>query len=785
MSLLNKYGILGINARNLLYIRPYNRKKAIRFADSKLKTKQFLSARDIPVPKLYASIKKAEELEKFDFGNLPERFVLKPNLGFGGEGIIPIIGRKDGEFVKISGDTISLEQMQNHIRDIIDGQYSISGMGDTAFFEQLVICDERIGKFSYGGLPDIRVIVHNLIPVMAMLRLPTRESDGKANLHQGAIGAGIDIAKGEVTHIAKGRNIIDEVPEAGEIRGLKIPYWEDILQIASKAQLITNLGFMAADIAIDKNSGPVLLEINARAGLGVQIANLAPLRARLERIEGIHVPTPEKGVRIAQDIFGHKIEREIKHVSGKEVIGDAEDVEIITKEGTFKTTARINPIVDSTFIDLDFAKSLELALEEDLGEKIKLKLNLAGTRLQTVAELDDLSNKDYKVVVGKRDLGHFLIDPAKKKPTLPEEAKEKIEEGSKINYKNIDDQIEAIDKQIKLLYHLKPVNIDEEKEKFFIDDNYNPQFKYPNLKFDPQRIKEKLKAIELDDSPLSLLFQKKIDEIAMKVNILENRGTSKFTEASIELYGKPSTELLKNADDLLKELPEKFEEGEDEYSARDAIDLFEKVFREYRLEKWKVKEKETMVADCIAGKSNVLFVRHGAEFSKERLDMLVAHEIETHILTAANGALQPYKIFNRGFANYLETQEGLAIYNQQEVVTKEVAKKYRPALLVKVIDHAISKSFRELYNLLVEYGLSNERAFRTVLKVKRGLEDTSEPGAFTKDLVYFKGYQQVLEYIDKGGNLTDLYIGKMNIDDLEIVKSIPGIVPPKYLPPWL
>jgi len=163
--------------------------------------------------------------------------------------------------------------------------------------------------------------------VMAMLRLPTKDSDGKANMHLGAVGVGIDISKGETTYIAYKNRIIDEVPGAGPIRGLKIPYWDDILMIASKCQLITNLGYMAVDIAIDKTSGPVLIEINARAGLAVQIANLAPLKKRLQRIEGVKVTTPIKGVRIAKDMFGNVVEKGIHQVSGKTLVGAEEIVE--------------------------------------------------------------------------------------------------------------------------------------------------------------------------------------------------------------------------------------------------------------------------------------------------------------------------------------------------------------------------------------------------------------------------------------------------------------------------
>ena len=199
--LFKKTGILGINARNLLYLRPYNQEKEIELADDKLKTKAFLSARGISVPKLLGVINNVYELHKFNFDKLGNEYVLKPNLGFGGEGIIPILRKENDNFISSKNQIYSINYLKNHIIDILIGNFSLGHQVDKAFFEKLIISDEIIGRYAYQGLPDIRVIVHNLVPVMAMLRLPTKESNGKANLHQGAIGAGIDLAKGEITHL--------------------------------------------------------------------------------------------------------------------------------------------------------------------------------------------------------------------------------------------------------------------------------------------------------------------------------------------------------------------------------------------------------------------------------------------------------------------------------------------------------------------------------------------------------------------------------------------------------
>lgn len=777
-----KTGILGINARNLLYIRPYNKKKAIRLADDKLKTKHFLSARGISVPRLYGVIRNREDLEKFDFDTLPSSFVLKPNLGSGGRGIIPIVNRKDGYFIKLSGERLTKLDFWDHINDILDGRFSNTNLADTAFFEQRIISDSVIGKYAYSGLPDIRIVVHNLIPVMAMLRLPTKESDGKANLHQGAVGVGIDIATGKTTYIMKGSKIVEEIPGVGRIDKLNIPYWDKILLIASKTQLITNLGYMAVDIAIDKQSGPVLLEINARAGLGVQLANLAPLRRRLERIEGVKVSTPEKGIRIAKDMFGNKIEKEIQHISGKSVIGSEENVDIILPDGTQRVLARINTGKENTALDNDFAKEIGLEIE---GQKtVKLKYVLREYRVQTAAILKKLSHKGYQMAIGRRDLADFLIDPTQKrtKVALPKKKEGKKEgiSSKKINYYEVDREIVEIDSRLKLLYHLRPVNLEEEKSKVFRDKSYDPQFVYPKMIFDPYELKRRLSKLLLDDSPLGIMFARKREEITSKIDLIEAIDGDQFVTRSIELFGKPSSGTVREARAVLAGAIGDFIGDKPEVPTEEMMKVFEEVLRKYGLP-WKVKIKEGMIANCTSGKNNVLFLRKGACVSKKRLRSLIVHEIETHILTAENGKLQPYRIFNRGLANYLKTQEGLAVYNQEYIS----GEKSLVALSVAAIDIGLENSFSDVFNWLISQGIAGDRAFKIVSKIKRGLSDTSKAGAFTKDLVYFEGAKAISEFVENGGDLKRLYIGKIALEDLDIVEKIPGIVEPKYLPEWM
>ncbi len=798
MFFLNDKGILGLNARNLLYIRPYNKKKTIKLADDKLKTKKFLSARGIPVPKLYSSIKTKQDLEKFDFKSLPNSFILKPNHGYGGEGIIPIISKRGDDFIKASGKKISKQELLDHIIDILDGRYSISNVGDTAFFEQLIISHETLANYSYRGLPDIRVVLHNLIPVMAMLRLPTRESGGKANLHLGAVGVGIDIAKGECTHVAYKNKIIDDVPGVAPIKGLKIPFWDDILMVASKCQLITNLGYMAVDISIDKASGPVLLEINARAGLGVQVANLAPLRKRLQRIEGVKVTTPVKGVRIAKDMFGNVVEKEVQHISGKNVLGIEEIVELNLKDGVRRLKAKMDSGIERSIISEQFASENDLLQEayeyDDEKSTVKLKLSIGKERIHTVADIEKITEGDYTIIIGRRDLANFFIDPSRKiqKADLPSgkaketKLKNEIKAKTAVNFTEVDQKLIKIDEKLKLLFHLRPINLNEQKEEFFKNFKKNPEFEYAELKFDTYNLRKELEQIYTDDSSLGLLFEKKKQEIYKKINLLDFRGYSdEFTETSIELYGKPSKELVNEATDLLLKSESEYIPPKGTINHEEVKKTMDKVFKDYGLLNWEAKIKESMVSDVIAGKNNRLFIRRGATFTESRIKNLIIHEIETHILTAENGKSQPYELFNRGLANYLESQEGLAIYNILDQKKDEAKNLYLSLSLVIAVDMAINHSFVEIFEKMLGFKIPPERAWRTAVKVKRGLENTRDPGAFTKDFLYYKGYKQIKEFIATGGSMKDLYRGKFNASDMDLVLQVPGIKESKYLPKWL
>lgn len=452
-----------MNARNLKFIKPGNPKKAIRIVDNKLRTKTVLVKNGLPISDLIGKIRNRKEFYKFDWVNLPSSFVLKPNRGLGGEGIMVTFGRKkNGKWVLPNNREATLEDIMLRVHNILDGDYSMSGAPDTAFFEERLKIHPSFKLYSYKGIPDVRVVIYNKVPIMAMLRMPTKASNGKANLHKGGIGLGIDIASGLTTYAIQSDRMIDTLPDLKiSLRGIKIPYWEEILQLSIQAAGACGLNYAGVDIAIDREKGPVILELNARPGLSIQNANAAPLKERLLRVQGLKVQTAKRGIKLAKELFGGEIEEEVEELTGKKILGIINEIKIKDKKSNwYDVEAKVDTGAGITAIDEELARKLgfgdaidfyqsfnfktvmtkeeveeiskkkiwkELLKHKDIVNVVKIysshgvsyrielpiKFELAGTIINSNASVITREHLQYDVIIGRRDLKKFLIDPNK------------------------------------------------------------------------------------------------------------------------------------------------------------------------------------------------------------------------------------------------------------------------------------------------------------------------------------------------------------------------------------
>ena len=288
-SELKKLGILGMNSRNIDYIGRCNDRKLYPLVDDKLKTKQLATKHGLKTPELFGSIDFQGQVKSIN-SLLPKEsgFVIKPAQGSGGKGILVILKHDKETFYKPSGERLNLSDIKRHTSNILSGLYSLGGRDDVAIIEKLIEFDDIFDGFSFEGVPDVRIIIYKGYPVMAMMRLSTSMSDGKANLHQGAVGVGIDIVTGKaISAVQYDRPILKHPDTDKELLTLEVPYWDEILHLACGSYDMTNLGYLGADIVLDKHRGPLLLELNARPGLAIQIANSQGILHRLDMIDEV------------------------------------------------------------------------------------------------------------------------------------------------------------------------------------------------------------------------------------------------------------------------------------------------------------------------------------------------------------------------------------------------------------------------------------------------------------------------------------------------------------------
>jgi alpha-L-glutamate ligase-like protein len=284
---LSRVGILGINARNAHYTLRWNPRRLYPLVDDKLATKRMCERAGIPTPKLLAVAEAHFQLRAMLAALDPyESFVLKPARGAMGNGIVVVKGRRGDDFVRSGGRLLSRADLLYHAAGIISGLYALAGQRDTAMVEECLEVHPDLAAIAIDGVPDVRVIVYRGVPVMSMTRLPTRHSGGRANLHQGAIGAGIDLASGRTVHaVLRGASALRHPDSGRSVVGVTIPHFRAALEIAIRATDQTGLGYVGADVVVDSRRGPVILELNARPGLAIQVANGVGLRPRLDAVD--------------------------------------------------------------------------------------------------------------------------------------------------------------------------------------------------------------------------------------------------------------------------------------------------------------------------------------------------------------------------------------------------------------------------------------------------------------------------------------------------------------------
>jgi uncharacterized protein (TIGR02421 family) len=342
--------------------------------------------------------------------------------------------------------------------------------------------------------------------------------------------------------------------------------------------------------------------------------------------------------------------------------------------------------------------------------------------------------------------------------------------------KRIDLQLQEVIGPVTF-FDVNPLNLDSEKALVLKDPNYNPYFIYPDTGFDFDDVQDKLDAIDEHESPLGKLMHDKRNLFIDKCEMLKYRGSSRFTTFCKKVYGIPTNKVLEHAGTLLNIEPDKEDKR---MTSAQAASLIQAEVNHYGFD-YTVHTKPMATSAMVLVAKKKILVKDNYQFSDNFIRRLIIHEIGTHVLRAENGKEQPFQIFFHGFPNYLATEEGLAVYNEERfgLLSNDTLRDYAARCIA--VQMALTCSFSDIYNYLLEF-FPPSTAFKLTTRAKRGLGDTSKPGGCTKDYIYIDGYLKVKNYLDNGGSLNLLYFGKVGLEHLKFLQDIPGLSRPRFMP---
>ncbi len=343
----------------------------------------------------------------------------------------------------------------------------------------------------------------------------------------------------------------------------------------------------------------------------------------------------------------------------------------------------------------------------------------------------------------------------------------------------IDTALNTRRQSIKIIQHIFPLNFEQERDNFLSNFRENPNFKYPAPAYDIKELEKEILSLKILDEPLDRLFHGVQEEILDMNTFVRNVGDKEVClKISEKMFGRPDHGLLQRAEEILKERvagSPNMEENSQTLAA-----AFSDCLKDLGLADWQVEVSKDLMAIIVYSEKIIKIPAH-RKYSKLDIERLKIHEIGVHALRFANGHHQPLKILASGLKNYLETEEGLAVWAESISGTLDPKNMKTYAGRVIAVDSVYNNlDFKTTFERLMDHScFSSEEAFTLTARVFRG-------GGYLKDLIYLRGFLKVQDYFQSGGSLKTLYAGKISLEQLGIVSGLieQNILHPPVHTPW-
>ena len=353
---------------------------------------------------------------------------------------------------------------------------------------------------------------------------------------------------------------------------------------------------------------------------------------------------------------------------------------------------------------------------------------------------------------------------------------------------DIDARLTEIERSVNLLVNVTPVNAAEAWADFERSDFAAvPTLRLRPLDFEPDLVRRDLYDLRVEDvtdPALHTLFRAKRDEIARQVTGLEDRDTSRFVYASLQLYGAVSEPLKRAALELLDSIPpqapstQTVTAGAFAEAAREEFDRYRSVYPEFPV---RVEVRDD-ISELMVSFGRLL-IPESAAFRADRVEPLLHHEVGTHVVTFQNGAKQPLTLLTIGLPGYDETQEGLAVL--AEYLTGGLDPRRLRVLAARVV--AVGQmldgaGFLDIFeSLRTDFSIPTRTAWSIAIRVVVG-------GGSVKDAIYLRGISRILDALAEGSSLDPLLVGKLALDHIPLVQDLldRGVLHEPWIRPrWL